>query len=108
MESSNIFFRIDRCTNSTKSDYDEPCASPEQIDNYFYDLEVQTWAVHQQMDYSNYKEYPPIHYDNHIKSMILLRSDVATELQMQLRKHTIKTSDTIFGAGEIKYTHEFY
>jgi len=45
MISSNVFFKVDRCTNETKESWEEPCASPEEIDEFVYDLEVHTWTV---------------------------------------------------------------
>jgi len=68
MISSNIEFIVDKCDNATKKEYEPPCASPEEINRYIYDLEVNTWAVQRQMDFSNYKDYPPIDYDNIVQS----------------------------------------
>ena len=60
------------------------------------------------MEFENYENYPPIHYDNNVKSMLLLWSDVQQEAEHHLQRHTIKTSDSIFRPGDITYTSKFY
>ena len=45
MVSQSMNFKVDRCTQSRKKDGEKPCASEEEIDEYLYDLQVDTWIL---------------------------------------------------------------
>jgi hypothetical protein len=42
--SKSLTFEINKCSNLTLDPGDDPCHSPEEIDFYMRDIQVETWA----------------------------------------------------------------
>ena len=88
-------FRVDACNNDTRAaNGQSPCASKEEIYNFTRDMEIHFWSISKQMDFDNYKEYPPVHIDNEMHQFIKAEPEVSTFTEIQLVKNTIRTSET--------------
>ena len=42
--SKSLTFEINKCSNETLGPNDEPCHSPEAVEEYMKDVQVETWA----------------------------------------------------------------
>ena len=48
MKADSIFFRIEKCQNSTLEEH--TCKSDKEIQDFIEDLEVQMWMIESQID----------------------------------------------------------
>ena len=52
-------FQIFKCQNDTElNDGLEPCATPEEIDEYISKIEVQYWAIYDEINFAKYVGKP--------------------------------------------------
>jgi hypothetical protein len=42
--SKSLTFEINKCSNETLGPDDDPCHSPEAVEEYMKDVQVETWA----------------------------------------------------------------
>ena len=65
MKSQVLGFSIKRCVNGTGN----VCKTPEQINNFISDIEINVWKIEQTFDFNNYN-HPPTY-----RVMEVIRSD---------------------------------
>lgn len=59
LQAKAVEFQINRCDNDLREAKGKgPCKSETQIDEYIRDIEVETWAIHNTVDFTIYGELP--------------------------------------------------
>jgi hypothetical protein len=53
-----MVIQLKKCNNDTLEEGESICAPSEVIDEYIQDLSVDTWVLHENIDFSIYKEKP--------------------------------------------------
>ena len=58
MISNKMMIQLKMCSNETLEEGELECAPQYIIDEYIKDLSVDTWVLHENIDFSIYKEKP--------------------------------------------------
>ena len=58
MISNKMVIQLKKCNNETLEEGESICAPIEVIDEYVWDLSVDTWVLHENIDFSIYREKP--------------------------------------------------
>lgn len=58
MISNKMVIQLKRCDNDTLEEGEIECAPSHVIDEYIQDISVDTWVIHENIDFSIYKEKP--------------------------------------------------
>ena len=90
MEYKNIEFRVDRCNNENRKAGEPACASEQEIDDFIYDLEIDTWMIYEMADYSIFG-HKPVYKVMEVFSRTLLKKEYSQEVQLYMRHHEIET-----------------
>ena len=90
MRYKNIEFRVDRCDDSKRTKDQQACASEQEINDFIYDLEIDSWIIYEMVDYSIFNK-KPVYKVMEVFARTLLNKDVSQEVQMYLRQHEIET-----------------
>ena len=105
MISKRIRFEVNKCSNATKPEQD--CASPEEIEEYVKDLQIDTWNMFEKIDYTDYIDRPAYRVQDIIGSSLVTPGRV-DKLILYLRQHYVETQDEWMQLGQYTFKGYFY
>lgn len=74
-----MVIQIKKCNNDTLEGEEKPCAPIEVINEYVRDVSVDTWVLHENIDFSIYGEKPVFSIMRFLSSNLLNPDFVSTQ-----------------------------
>jgi hypothetical protein len=74
-----------------------------------YDLEIDSWVLHENIDYDSYKIEKPVYYTQDVMNRQLIGNKGGAKiLKLYIMQNEIEFSDSIFDFGQTSYEGDFY
>ena len=88
-----IEFQVLRCSMSSelRNNDDPECEEPDTIDEYISDLEVETWVLNRQIDFTIYEGEPAFSIQEFLGGT-LVNTEKSTTKYLNLQKNDITTA----------------
>ena len=102
-EKSYYQFVAQKCRNDTN---DTQCASPEEIDEYISDIQIEHWTQEEHVDFTIYNTKPVFSYLKHISSQLLNPKHTENYI-ITFKVNEIETEDDWFDFGQ-QNNFEYY